>query len=140
MAKITVSIPDDLKASMKKSNVPINLSKVVTGALDAHLQNIEHGCFWGQEWGVMASNEDVEDIGEFPLSADRLKSSNDPADVVFAKRVWLGRRPTTEAKRHAEKFIKWLDKQGLRVRSSDASWMSAFVQGVRLIYQSRQNR
>ena len=139
MAKITVSIPDDLKANMNKSKVPINVSKVVTGALDAYLQNIEQGCFWGQEFGTKASREDLEDIGEFSLPAERLRSSNDPADVVFAKRVWLGSTPTPEAKRHAEQFIKWLTSHDLRERSNDPSWMAAFAQGVKLIFESRRD-
>lgn len=138
MVKITVSIPDDLKVNMKQSQVPINLSQVVTKALDAHLQEIEHGCYWGQEFGTTASKEDLEDIGEFPLPASRLTSPTDPADVVFAKRIWLGSTPTPEAKRHAEKFIKWLSKHDLRDRSRDASWMAAFGHGVQLIYRSRQ--
>ena len=138
MAKLTVSIPDDLKASMQKSNVPINLSKVVTGALDEHLQNVEDGCFWGQEYGLIAPDEDLEDICELALTTDRLKSNIDKADVVFAKRVWLGKKPTIQATRHAEGFIKWLDKHKLRSKSGDAAWMAAFSQGVRLVYLARE--
>ena len=137
MAKITVSIPDDLKAGLNKSDVPVNLSKVVTCALDDHLRTIDDGCFWGQEFGVKASAIDLEDIGQFPLSADRLRSPSEPADAVFAKRVWLGRKPTPDAKRHAENFVKWLKTHDLRQKAGDASWMAAFCRGVQLVHLSQ---
>lgn len=138
--KITVSIPKDLKDGLQNSIVPTNLSKVVTAALDIHLKSVEDGVYWGQEYASTATLTAIEDIADYPLSADRMKSSTEPAYVVFAKRVWLGKKPDRRARESADKFGKWLEYHKLRERASNPDWMAGFCKGVELMYTSKRRK